>query len=189
MKRNLILNSAVTFCNIINLIIILMFLGWTFLFVHLQIDKDYYKNKEVNLNNLGFTYSLVSKWKVNNKSLDKDVYEINKIKTTSIYILYLQYSISLILIFLSFKEFQKVLSSVKRIQTFEINNEISFRRIGQYTFVYFLLTSFRYISFELGGLKAITISLTPIIILLLAFIMAEIFKEGSLLKQENDLTI
>ncbi len=189
MKRNLLLNFAVIFCKITRAVLLLMFLAWTVFFIHLQVDKDFYKNKEVNFNNLGFTYSCISKWKVDKKSDDSNVYIMNEIKTKSVYILYLQYRVALILIFMSFKAFQSVLTSVKDVRVFEKKNVLSFRRIGKYVFIYFLLTSYRIVSFEFGGVKAMTISLTPLIVIVLAFIMAEIFKEGVLLKQENDLTI
>ena len=91
--------------------------------------------------------------------------------------------------FLSVKEFQKVLQSVMSIQTFQIINVQSFRRIGIYILVIFLLTSYDYIVFQQGGFSRVHFSFTLLPLMILAFIMAEIFKEGNLLKTENELTI
>ncbi len=52
-----------------------------------------------------------------------------------------------------------------------------------------ILTSYSVIRFESGIQSKLSIDFIPLIYALLAFIMAEIFKEGSVLKQENDLTI
>ena len=81
------------------------------------------------------------------------------------------------------------MESVKSLKTFQTNNVISFRKIGKYIFIIFLLTSYTSIQFENGGQSQIQFSFTPLLFMLFAFIMAEIFKEGNKLKVENDLTI
>jgi hypothetical protein len=64
-----------------------------------------------------------------------------------------------------------------------------FRQIGIYILLLTILTSYTVLRFENGDQTISYVSLTPVICMLLAFIMAEIFKEGQSLREENDLTI
>ncbi|GAA4946708.1 hypothetical protein GCM10023314_19990 [Algibacter agarivorans] len=171
------------------LLIVIAFIAVTTVLGHLQIDRSYYKGREVSFNFSEYSYSVSAKWKINPESADKDVYVLGDIKTGSLYFNYVKYVAVLLVMFLSFKEFQKIMTSVKEVKTFEQDTIRSFRSIGKYIFIYFLLTSYHSMTFKLGGYSGTSISLSPLIFVLLAFIMAEIFKEGRLLKEENDLTI
>jgi hypothetical protein len=111
------------------------------------------------------------------------------LKTVSIYFFYLKSLGMLIVLFLCIKEFQKVMQSVKGIKTFGKDNVSSFRRIGKFLMVYAILASYTSIGFENGRFSGVSLPFTALFLVLLAFIMAEIFKEGVLLKEENDLTI
>lgn len=91
--------------------------------------------------------------------------------------------------FLCIKEFQKVIESVKEIKTFQERNVSSFRRIGKYLLISFILVSYSSFTFQQGGTSSFYISFELLIIALLAYIMAEIFKEGNKLSEENKLTV
>lgn len=189
MTKNRLLNIAITLCKFIRLIYIVLFLVLTIGFIHFQINPDAYKDAKYGYNSSGISFNKSTKWKVSGAGDDKDVYTLNNIKITSLYFLYFKLSTVLVLVFLSVKEFQKVVQSVKNIQTFQINNAISFNRIGKYILAIFLLTSYNSIRFQQGGFSGFQVSITPLILMILAFIMSEIFKEGNSLKAENDLTI
>lgn len=191
MTRNKLLNTAILICKFICAFYIFMFVLFTALFIHFQISPNSYKG--ANFDFTTYSFKIDDSWKVNNvngdKLEDKDVFILDKISTVSTYIIYLQFSAILVLIFLCTKEFQKIMESVKSLKTFQTNNVISFRKIGKYIFIIFLLTSYTSIQFENGGKSQIQFSFTPLLFMLFAFIMAEIFKEGNKLKVENDLTI
>jgi len=190
MTKNVLLNIAIVVCKIIRLLLVMAFIGVTTLFVHIQVDRDFYKEKGVlKSNHKNYNYSFSRTWKIDPKSVDKDVYILGDIKTESLYFNYFKYSAILLVLFVSFKEFQKVMTSVKEVKTFREETIRSFRNIGKYIFIYVLLTSYNSMTFKLGGFSGTYISITPLIFVLLSFIMAEIFKEGMVLKQENDLTI
>lgn len=189
MTKNRLLNIAITLCKFSRLIYIVLFIVLTTGFIHFQINPDAYKGGKINYNSSGIHFSKSTKWKIKGAGDDKDVYTLNKIKKTSLYFMYFQLTAVLVFLFLSVKEFQKVVQSVKSIQTFQINNAISFKRIGKYILAIFLLTCYHSIRFQQGGVSGFEFSFTLILLALLAFIMAEIFKEGSSLKAENDLTI
>jgi hypothetical protein len=61
--------------------------------------------------------------------------------------------------------------------------------LGKYFFVLFLLFSVSVFGFEQGRISIISIAFLPLVLMLLAFVMAEIFKEGNLLSEENELTV
>ena len=105
------------------------------------------------------------------------------------YIVFIKYTAILVLVFLCVKEFQRVAESVKNIQTFKEGNVQSFIKLGKYLFILFLLYSFSFFNFEQGRLSIVSISFLPLVLMLLAFVMAEIFKEGNQLSEDNDLTI
>ncbi len=195
MTKNRLLNVAISICNLIKAIYILLFIFLTTIFIHFQLNKEYYINKiesskiSFNTKSNGIFFAASTKWKMTGAGEDKEVYKITNIRTSSLYILYFQISGLLIFIFLSTKEFQKIMLSVKNSQTFRRENMLSFKKIGKYIFGFFLLTSYTTVSFEKGGYSGYQISLIPIFLMLIAFIMAEVFKEGNALEQENELTI
>ncbi len=189
MTKNTLLNIAVVLCEILKLGLVLILIALTAFFIHIQINKDYYKDKELQFSTKDYHYSMTKKWKIDNSMDDKDVYTIDNLKTGSLYFNYLKYIIALVLIFISISEFQKVIKSVKYVETFGIKNVKSFKRIGVCVLVYTIIMSYSSMRFNLGGFSGFGFNLNPLILALAAFIMAEVFKEGNSLKQENDLTI
>jgi hypothetical protein len=78
---------------------------------------------------------------------------------------------------------------VRVIQTFRKANVKSFRKIGKYFLLIFILTSFSIVIFEQGMFYGFSLSFTPLVLMFVAYILAEIFKEGNDLSEENQLTI
>ena len=189
MTKNTLLNIAIILSEIIKIGFVFILITLTAFFVHLQIDKDYYNGKELQFNTKEYHYSISKKWKVDNSMDDKDVYTINNLNTGSLYLNYLKYAMALILAFISVREFQKVIKSVKHVETFGVKNVKSFKRIGVCLLVYSIIMSYSSMRFKLGGFSGFGLNVNLLILVLVAFIMAEIFKEGNSLKQENDLTI
>jgi hypothetical protein len=193
MKKNKLLNIAIIICKCIRILYILIFVLITGVFIHFQISPKSYKEASFNYKTSSFNISKSTSWKVNKEgksnTQDNNVYALEKISTVSLYFIFFQFSATLIFIFLATKEFQKIMESVKNLKTFQSNNVASFKRIGKYIFIVFLLTSFSIIQFQQAGKSEIHLSLTPLLFIFVAFILAEIFKEGNLLQNENDLTI
>ncbi|QTD39064.1 DUF2975 domain-containing protein [Polaribacter batillariae] len=195
MTKNILLDIAIFICKTFKGIYVLLFIVATTVFIHFQMNRKFYQAKIKNINtsfnfkNNGAHITKSTSWKMENAGEDSVVYSIEKIRTPSLYILYFQYLGILLFLFLSTKEFQKIMLSVKNLKTFKRDNVLSFRRIGIYLIGFFILTSFISINYLKGGFTKYNISLSPILFILFAFIMAEIFREGNTLKEENDLTI
>lgn len=189
MNRSTLLNLAIITCKFSRLILILAFLSLTIFFIHIQIDNGFYEERDIEFNRYEFFYSISKQEVVSSGSNNEKAFTLDKITTASLYFNFLRYTLILGIIFMVFKEFQKIMESAQNIEAFRKENVASFRRIGKYIFGYFLLINIYYIGFEAGSLTGFNASFTPLLLVLLAYIMAELFKEGYLLKQENDLTI
>jgi hypothetical protein len=198
MKKNKLLNIAIGICKFLKLIYILSFVVITIIFIHIQIDKEAYNDLKINHTDpqttlsVGINKSYSDKW----ENPYNEVYVLEKLTTTTIYLIYFKFACIFALLFLSIKEFQNIIQSVKRLDTFRLNNILSFRKIGKYLILYFMLTllfftlSFKNsLYFWQGGFIQTSISFTPLLFALISFILAEIFKEGNKLQQENELTI
>jgi len=194
MKKNTLLNIGIIICKFSRISHIVIFLMLVGLFVHYQISPSSYKNVDFNtkMSNSGISIKKYSSYKihVNGKvPEDSEVFTFNKLKYSSLYFNFIKISIVLLFSFLCIKEFQKIIESVKEIKTFQQRNVLSFRRIGKYLLIIFILMSYSKLTFQQGGTSGFYIPFELLILSLLAYIMAEIFKEGNNLSVENKLTV
>ncbi|MBS9767401.1 MAG: DUF2975 domain-containing protein [Flavobacteriaceae bacterium] len=123
------------------------------------------------------------------KSCDVRTYKVSDITTFSLYYTCMQLIGLLVLSYLVLLEFSRVLQSVKSLTTFQDRNVKAFRRIGWYLLGCFFLELYYYVDLgdaSFSGFMFGNIGLFPVF---LAFIFAEIFKEGNRLQEENQLTV
>lgn len=193
MTKNTLLNIAIVICKFLRLFYIVIFLIFTGGFVHYQMSPSSYHDVDVKINTSSLFETGISKsYKIHVDGKvpeDFEVFTLNKLKYTSLYFNFIKLSVVLLFSFLCIKEFQNVIESVKEINTFQEQNVTSFRKIGKYLLVIFVLMSYSSFTFQQGGISGFDISFTLIILSLLAYIMAEIFKEGNNLSEENKLTV
>ena len=183
MKKNTLLNIAIIICKFFRLIYIVIFLMLTGLFVHYQLSPSSYKNIDFNTELNEYTFSMNSyttdKIIVNGVSPeDSEVFTFDKLKYSSLYFNFIKLTLVLFSSFLCLKEFQNVIESVKEIKTFQKRNVSSFRRIGKYLLVIFILMSYSSFTFQQGGISYLHISFTLLILSLLAYIMSDNSIEG-----------
>ena len=191
MKKNLLLTIAAVISKLFCFISVLAFLILTVFLIHWHFNPDYYADfnlvkSELHPNSFGFSKKIT--WNIQDQ-IDETPFALNKVKPLSFYFNSIQLSLLNLLIFLIFKEFLQVITSVKMVQTFRAINVESFRRIGKYLFIFFVLSAFAIINVQNGDFYGLSIKLTPLLLMILAFILAEIFKEGNNLAEENNLTI
>jgi len=194
MKKNTILNIAIIICKSLRLFYVLIFFAITVIFVHYQISPSSYKGLNLKINNSfndnNFSFSKSDKINVDGKTpLDAEVFRIDKLEFTSFLFNYIQLSLIFALYFLCTKEFQNIIESVRKINTFQKENSRSFKKIGKYLLLLFFITGYTSYKFELGGINGFNISFTLLIFTLVTYIMSEVFKEGERLKTESELTI
>lgn len=204
MKKNTLLNAAIIICKSLRIFYVILFVILTGFFVHFQINPSFYKNpkiKNITFNNIdlkaktikdGSILAISKSWKRNENGKvleDGEVFILEKIAYTSLYMNFIQYSLVLFFIYLCITKFQKILQSVRKTKTFSEENIVSFRRIGKYLLIIFLITCYTSIRFQQGGISGFQLNFTYLILALVAYIIAEIFKEGNNIKEENILTI
>lgn len=195
MTKNTLLNIVISVSRLLKIILILAAIGLTGLFVYAQINKEAFADQELILSAdpsvLGLTTTSSTVWMADTEATVYDLkpYTFGKLSPVSLYINYFKWLIIMALMFLIFRAFEAVMLSVKTLNTFSNGNVKRFRHIGVYIIFVTILTSYTVLRFENGDQSSSYVSFTPVICTLLAFIMAEIFKEGEHLRAENDLTI
>ena len=187
MTKNTLLNIAISISRILKALLIISALALTCLFVYVQIKNDAFANQEIKLipessyfdfsTSIGFSTIHSEIW--GDANYDSKPYTIGKLKTLSLYVIYFKGIIFLSLIFMLINAFEKIMLSIKTLKTFSAGNSKLFRKIGMYIVFIVVITSYSVFRFENGLQTKVSIQSTPIIFALLAFIMAEIFKEGS----------
>ena len=204
MKKNTLLSTAIIICKSLRVFYIIFFLLVTGFFVHFQINPSFYKNpkiKNITINSIDLKakkfkdsnlFSFSKSWKRNENGKtpeDEKVFVLEKITYTSLYMNFIKFSLVLFFIYLCVTKFQKVLQSVRKTKTFSEENVVSFRKIGKYLLIIFLITCYTSIRFQDGGISGFQPNFTYLILALVDYIIAEIFKEENNIKEENILTI
>ncbi len=194
MKKNVLLSIAIGICKLIRLFSFISFLLFTGMFIHFQVSPSSYENLDISTqwNDKGMYLVSDTSYKIHVDGKvpeDSDVFALNKIKWSSLYFNYIKYTLLLLLIYLCVKEFQKVVESVKEIKTFQKVNVSSFKKIGKYLLILSVLIGYSFFTFQEGGKSSFHIPFTPLVLSLVAYIMAAIFKEGNHLLEEYKLTV
>lgn len=191
MTKNTLLNIAILVTRLLKGITISVAIVLTGLFLYVQINDEAFADHEIKLNQsqITFGYAKIGSSTFNSPDKDPSPYTVGNLKTISIYVFYFKGLLVMALFFMSIRAFEMIMLSVKTLKTFSSSNSKLFRKIGQYIIFITILTSYSVIRFESGVQTRLTVEFTPLIYALLSFIMAEIFKEGQSLREENDLTI
>ena len=181
MKKNQLLSFATLFLKLMCLITIIGVLASTVMLVHWHFNPDYYaKINMVGTEGSTFGYSVKTTWATDDHAYQETPFALNNIKPLS--------AISLIL-FLLYVEVIRIIDSVKIVQSFRKRNVSSFRKIGKLLFALSLLLSFKIVKADMGYYHGFFVHFTPLILMLTAFILSEIFKEGNALLEENKFTV
>lgn len=191
MKRNTLLHLASLSGRLLLIFNILFFLGMTFIFIHVQVSPESYAGRKFSIIKPEGTIFYVSKsenWG-DASSLDGNLVSLDQLTTASLYFNYLQIGAILTFTFLSIKAFLSVIRSVHFTGTFRSSNVEAFRKIGLWLLFVCILSGFSSVSTDFMNQRTYYLRITPLLLTLLSFIMAEIFKEGTELSEENQLTI
>jgi hypothetical protein len=194
MKNNLLLTIALQYCKISCVMIIVSFAFMTGFFAMWHLDpytfNDYpfFEIFRVYVSDTAFGYTITDTWITPDRS-DEAPFAWSNINRLSLYFTYLQLAALMGFTFLLHKEAINIMASVKFRQSFQIENYRSFRKMGKYFFCIFCLSVFCFISSNFGNHYGFYIHLTPLIMMMGAYIMAEIFKEGNVLQEEVQNTV
>lgn len=188
MKRNKLLTFAIYFFRLVQVFLIIGFITSIFLLFVYQFYPDKFSNYRFNPATSEIDLIDIKIFGSENESNDLAI-SINEVKPVTIYLLFLQLIAIFVLTWLAIKEFINVIRSLQQWQTFSNYNVEAFRKMGTYFVVIFILSN---ISFYLVGNKgklSFDLDLTFGALALVSFILAEIFKEGNRLYEEEQLTV
>jgi len=202
MKKNSLLNIALFLCNIAQIVCIINFVVLTGATIYTKTIPDHssltnvtklppYSQKKQHNSSWGM-YSISKKFHTKsqgNMPTDAEAYHPNKSTYFSLFLNILQQSVLIGLIYLSISSFKKIINSVKNISTFQQKNISSLRTIGKYTILYVIISSYTYFGYEQANQYFFHPNTSPLVIALFAYILAEVFKEGNRMAEENKLTV
>jgi hypothetical protein len=189
MNRNSLLNIANFFCQFFKFLIGITMIIITLVFIHFQFDRGFYNEWKVDKPEMDSIVFIESETLIGKKTGNGQELKFTDWKIASLYFNYLKLTGILVLIYLAIYQFQKVLHSVKKLETFHQTNVDAFKNIGYYCLLITALSVFSYWDFESYSTISFSVSLEILLIALIAFILAEIFKEGNNLMEENKLTV
>lgn len=188
MERNKALKQATWVCKAFRFLIPVAILAGTIVLIHWHFDPGFYAN--VKVTEAGNIY-----WRGPKAGEAKFPGELSlsEFLPFTIYVLYLQGVVRFIVLFLIVSALERVIRSVKSLETFRTENSSLFRQIGKYFLFLFWISAFRFEARgDLSNMHTdITFDadLTPLILMLAAYVLAEIFKEGNKLYEEEQLTV
>jgi hypothetical protein len=187
MERNKLLRYSLYFCRLLQVIQVAAILLLTGILIHWHFDPDYYAGIKFDgtlhysLNRLGLISSEIP-------DSDKVVF-LNKIRPFFFYLIFLKNVGVILFTWIIIREFGKVIRSLQQLETFRSRNVESFRRIARGLLVIFILSGVTFMVVGNTGDFTFNFDLTLAFLTLVAFILAEIFKEGNRLYEEEQLTI
>ncbi len=190
MQINFTLRFSALLCMLAYVVLTVSFLGVTGIFIHMQIHPEYYASWDLTKIFSSATYlqSYLEKWNTQ-PATDQELFSVQNMKWYSLAINYLQIISQLLLIFFGIREFHRIIRSVESFETFHKKSIDSFAKIGRYMFCYFILSGLVIISAREAHFRGYAIHFTPLILSVLAYMMAEVFRQGKQLLDENQLTI
>jgi hypothetical protein len=190
MSKNKLLSIVLFISNLFLVTLMLLLVALTVIMIHWNIDREFYSNVPIPIFGQKTFLSLVS---VKSSSvgtvLTRSSATLNNVSMISLLILYIQLASVGVLTILSLQEFNRVIRSVRKVQTFVVNNVRSFKRIGFYMFWVFVLTGIQYTTYKESSLFGLYLHLPELMISIVALTMSEVFKEGNALLEDNRGTI
>ncbi|MCM4160538.1 DUF2975 domain-containing protein [Antarcticibacterium flavum] len=189
MNRNSLLNIANFFCQLFKVIIGITIIMITAVFIHSQFEPDFYSEWKVNKPEVDSIVFIKTETSTGQIPAHEEDLRFTDWKLASLYFNYLKFAGILFLIYLSISQFQKVLQSVRKLETFHQANVDAFKNIGYYCLLITAFSIFNYWEFGNHATTSFSVSLDILLVALIAFILAEIFKEGNNLMEENKFTV
>ncbi len=191
MKNNKLLQLTYHCCNLFCVLLVIFFLAITLVtgywFIYPGFTEHFDAEVAFPFKASLFGYTKSAFWNIGTESVAQ--LTVANLNPLSVLFNYLQLSAIFLLTFLCFREFAAILRSLRLRDTFQQRNVQSFSRIGNYLLFTFILSSFWFAIFKQGYMYSFHISLTIPVLMFLAYVLAQVFKEGNQLFEENELTV
>lgn len=198
MNRNRLLTISFAACKILSVMLLVILGAYVFMFVHWHMNPDFYEHVKVgdmlgkstaNVSTERISFTLVDLKTSEAKPNIETIFTLGHLTYISFYLLFVQTISYFILALLIIREIQKIIQSVQEFDSFRIRNVISFRKIGMYCFLFFIASGFLFAQTAEGNFLGLYFHLTPLGFMLASYVLAEIFREGNKLYEEQQLTV
>ncbi|MFC5271561.1 DUF2975 domain-containing protein [Adhaeribacter terreus] len=188
MERNKLLFWVTACCRIMQVVQIGLIILLTYYVVNWHIDPQYYDDWKFS----GSLGKLSISNPIHTAASEMDTtrtFMVSQLQPFSVYMIYIQILMQMVLWILVVQEFVKVIQAVKRVQTFREQNVKSFQKIAGYLLWIFIISGFTFVAAGNTGHFSFDFSFTTLVLMLASYILAEIFKEGNRLYEEEQLTV
>jgi len=189
MNKNILLTIGAVLSNITKTILVLVFFAITIFFIHFQLKPSSYADVKINIPEDASILKFEIEDRVRHKPVALEYVKLTHWITGSMVFTYFQYSLIFLLLYLSLHEFDVVLGSGKKLETFKQTNHLAFRKIGFYCIAITIISLVSSWQFGDYSKSSFSVSFRTLAFALFAFILSEIFKKGNQLMKENKLTI
>lgn len=189
MKRNKIISAAILLSRIFILLCAVLFLTFTITTIYWHFNADAFANVEVtNSFKAGFGVNDIRVYPVNTPKPADGIF-LSELNYGMIYWLYLRGAFFFTLTVLILRKIILILRSINTLQTFYQDNIKHFQAIAQYAFLAFLLSCFNFSYLNGNSEISFKFAFTPLAFALGALVLAEVFKEGKQLLEDQNLII
>ena len=188
MKRNKLLTLSIYFFRFVQVCMVLFLLASLFLLAAYQFAPEKFSDSkflplEADLRWMNLNV-------INSPDFEeKGSVSLGKMPSFFLYLLYFQIVTVFILGWLVVKEFKKVIYSLKQLRTFQDYNVEAFRKISKYFLAIFIICNFSFYMIGSEGYFTLDLDIKFAVLAVASFILAEIFREGNRLYQEEQLTV
>jgi hypothetical protein len=189
MERNTLLYVALLVSKAARIVIIVALALFVIVLIHWHLDSGSYKGVRVSVDN-GSVIFTEGKTDISRPSNTTGSWiYLNDLNSFSRYFVLLQIFVTLVLSYFIVREVIRILVSVQQLQPFNTGNIKSFRRIGYLCLSIATLNCLRFVITDKTSTMSFSVDFTLLIVTLITFILAEIFKEGQKLYEQEKLTI
>jgi hypothetical protein len=198
MNRNRLLTISFTVCKILSMVLLVLLCAYACMFIHWHFNPGFYEHVTIG-NILGNNTTSVSTDRISVTFVDlttsgvkpdtEKIFTLGHLNYFSFYLLFVQVISYFILSILIISEIQQVIQSVQEFDSFRIRNVISFRKIGLYCFLFFIVSGFLLVQTSEGNFLGLYFHLAPLGFMLASFVLAEVFREGNKLYEEQQFTV
>lgn len=194
MGKKVLLHFGILVCIIAKILFLVGIIGYTVGFVYVQQRPDIAERitfSPFDRNGLNMEIHASAEDAAFTKSIsNKMMIDFKDVSTLSLYLIYFQWTAILLLSFLCVRGIYKVLISIKNKDVFNKKNVRIFKRIGLYLLFIFLLSSYWSISTKSAAtFDKINPAFIPLFLMIGAFILSGVIKNGQTLQEENELTV
>jgi hypothetical protein len=192
MKRNRLLRVALALGKASRILILFGIAVVIFLFIHWKLDPDFYRTVQFTIHDGGITFTeRISAGEAGHLpgSHREKWFYLNSLTPLSVTYTFVQILLSLVLGYLMVQSMIRILKSTQALQPFHEANINAFRKLGYFCLALLVLNSFRFLATDQASSIRFHINFTLLVFMLASFILAEIFREGQKLYEQEKLTI